>query len=84
MMVAINTAARICMKYDRNAMSEPTCIWPASIRRPPNQMSATLETLMVSVVTGNISACQRSADSAVSEIARLASANLLPLQRVRG
>ena len=56
--VAINTAIRICVKYARNAISEPTCIWPLSMRKPPNQISATLEQLMVRVVTGSISACQ--------------------------
>ena len=63
------------MKYDRNAISEPTCIRPASMRRPPNQINATLEMLMVRVVTGSISACQRPAASAVSDTAWLASAN---------
>ena len=41
-------------------------MWPASIRLPPNQISATEEMLMVSVVTGSINACQRPAASAVS------------------
>ena len=44
------------------------------MRMPPNQISATLEMLMVSVVTGSISACQRPAVSAVSDSAWLASA----------
>ena len=57
-MVAINTAIRIWVKYAKKAVSEPTCIWPRSMRSPPNQISATLDTLMVSVVTGSISACQ--------------------------
>ncbi|PQM48583.1 hypothetical protein C1Y40_01195 [Mycobacterium talmoniae] len=74
-MVAISTAIRICMKYDRKATSEPICIWPASMRRPPNQISATDEQLMVRVVAGNISACQLPAVSAVSDRARLAWSN---------
>ena len=45
------------------------------MRSPPNQISATLETLIISVVTGSISACQRPAVSAVSDSAWLASAN---------
>ena len=44
---------------------------------PPNQISATLEMLITSVVTGNISACQRPAVSAVSDNAWFASANRL-------
>lgn len=58
-------------------MSEPTCIWPASMRRPPNQISATLETLITSVVTGSINACHRPASIAASASAWLASANRL-------
>ena len=44
------------------------------MRSPPNQISATLEMLTVSVVTGSISACQRPAVSAASETAWLATA----------
>ena len=73
--VAISTAIRIWVKYTRKAVSEPTCIWPRSIRRPPNQISATLDTLMVSVVSGSMSACKLPADSAVFDSAVLARAN---------
>ena len=62
------------MKYDRNAISEPTCMWPASMRWPPNQINATLEMLMVNVVSGSISACHRPAASAVLDTAALACA----------
>ena len=74
--VANDTAIRICMKYARKAISEPTCIWPLSTRKPPNQISATLDTLIVKVVTGSVSACQLPAASAVFDSARLAWANL--------
>lgn len=74
--VAINTAIRIWAKYDRKALSEPTCIWPLSMRRPPNQITATLDALMVRVVTGSISACQLPAASAVLDSAVFARANL--------
>ena len=55
-------------------MSEPTCISPSSIRLPPNQINATLDTLMTRVVTGSINACHRPIESAVSDRAWLASA----------
>ena len=48
---------------------------PASMPTPPNQIRATLEMLMVNVVIGSISACQRPAVRAASETALLASAN---------
>ncbi len=73
--VTIRTDIRICMKYDRNAIREPTCIWPSSISIAPNQITATLDTLMINVVMGSISACQRPTASAVSDSAWLASAN---------
>ncbi|CFR80258.1 Uncharacterised protein [Mycobacterium tuberculosis] len=46
------------------------------MRSPPNQISATLDALMVSVVTGSISACQLPALSAAFDSAVLACANL--------
>ena len=42
------------------------------MRRPPNQINATLEMLIVNVVTGSISACQRPAARAASERSWLA------------
>ena len=49
---------------------------PLSMRKPPNQITATLDTLIVRVVTGSISACQLPAASAVFDSATLAWANL--------
>ncbi|PFW99937.1 hypothetical protein CJ468_06305 [Nocardia farcinica] len=37
-------------------MSEPICSSPSSIRCPPNQITATVVTLLISMTTGNISA----------------------------
>ena len=54
------------------------------MRRPPNQISATLEMLMVSVVTGSISACQRPAASAASDTARVGLREALPLEGLPG
>ena len=47
------------------------------MRSPPNQISATLETLITSVVTGSINACQRPASSAVPARSWLAAAKRL-------
>ncbi len=47
------------------------------MRWPPNQISATLDTLITSVVTGSISACHRPASSAVPDSALLVSAKRL-------
>ena len=49
---------------------------------PPNQISATLEMLITSVVTGSISACQRPAVSAVSDNAWFASRESVALERL--
>ena len=47
-------------------MSAPICICPASIRCPPNQSTATLETFSTSRTVGNMNAISRPTRSAVS------------------
>ena len=54
MKVPIMTAARICMRYWRKAVSEPTSTSPSSTRWPPNQSTAPVATLRITVMMGNI------------------------------
>ena len=75
MKVAIITATRIWMRYAKKAVSEPTCISPASTRCPPNQITATLETLRIRMTTGNIAAIQRPTNSAMPARSRLTRPN---------
>ena len=51
----IMTAARICSRYCRKAVSEPTCTSPWSTRIPPNHITAPVATFRISMITGNIS-----------------------------
>ena len=75
--VVIMTDMRICVRYVRNAMSAPGRMRPSLIRSEPNQTTATLEKLTISVAVGNINACRRPPRSAVSVSAVFASANRL-------
>ena len=55
MKVPIMTAMRICSRYCRKAVREPTCISPASTRWPPNQSTAAVEMCRIMPMAGNIS-----------------------------
>ena len=50
----IMTAMRICIRYCMNAVSEPTSTRPWSTRWPPNQRTAAVARLRMSMMTGNI------------------------------
>ena len=50
----IITAARICRRYCKNAVNDPTCTSPASTRWPPNQRTAAVARFRISMITGNI------------------------------
>ena len=52
MKVAIITDMRIWMRYAMNAVSEPICMSPSSIRSAPNQRTATVEALKITMTTG--------------------------------
>ncbi len=83
MKVAIIIDMRICIRYMRNAVRAPTCISPPSTRAAPNQSTAMLETLRISITVGKMSAVSRPTRSDVSVSAWLASANLRVSSRSR-
>ena len=74
MNVPIMIDIRICIRYCRKAVSGPTCITPLSTRMPPNQITATLATLMTSIISGNIVDIHRPARRATSVSSSLACA----------
>ena len=78
--VAIITDIRICMRYCRNAVSEPISMAPASTRCAPNQRTAMLETLKKNMMIGNISASSRPTRSAVSVSSAFARPKRSPLE----
>ncbi|GMA89382.1 hypothetical protein GCM10025868_46320 [Angustibacter aerolatus] len=80
--VAIITDIRICSRYDRNAVSAPTCICPSAMRCPPNHSTATLDTLSTSITIGNISAVSRPTAVAVSVRLAVDPREPLPLERL--
>ena len=62
----------------RNAIIVPSCISPAPMRAPPNQIAATLDAFRISITLGNMNACRRPARSDVSVSASLATPNRSP------
>ena len=65
MKVAIITDMRIWTRYCMKAMSAPTSISPDSTRCAPNQKTATVEALKMTMTMGKASAISRPTASAV-------------------
>jgi hypothetical protein len=74
MKVPIITAVRICRRYCRNAVSEPTWICPAPTRWPPNHSTAAVARCRIMVMTGNISTNREPMRTDTSVSSRLAAA----------
>jgi len=72
---AIITAMRICIRYCRNAVSEPTSTCPASARCPPNHSTAASAACISTIRIGPMSTKMRPMRTATSVRASLAAAN---------
>src|SRR5699024_3967808 len=70
----IITATRICRRYCRKAVSEPTSICPASTRWPPNQSTAAVARWRTIMIAGNMRTKRLPTLTEVSVRALLASA----------
>ena len=73
--VTMKTANRICIAYCSDAIIAPTCIRPASMRWPPNQMIATLVKFSITISAGMSTAMRRFTAIAVLVRSRFAWSN---------